>query len=41
MPRAPSAAALVGTDADKNAYVSPSGKFLGRNGVVVAVKFNF
>lgn len=34
-------AALVGTDADKNAYVSPSGKFLGRNGVVVTVKFNF
>ena len=31
-----------GTDADKSFYASPkNGKFLGRNGVVLGVKYNF
>lgn len=34
-------AAVLGTDADKNVYVTPSGKFTGRNGVVVGVKYAF
>jgi uncharacterized protein (TIGR02001 family) len=34
-------AALVGTDADKSLYVTPSGKFTGKNALVVGVKFNF
>lgn len=37
----PSASFIV-TDADKNFYASPkNGKFLGRNGVVLSVKYNF
>lgn len=33
---------IVGTDADKNFYASPrNGKFLGKTGVVVGVKYNF
>jgi uncharacterized protein (TIGR02001 family) len=35
-------AALVGTDADKTFYASPAnGKFLGKTGVVVSVKYTF
>ncbi len=34
-------AALVGTDADKTTYVSPSGQFLGRTTVVAMAKYNF
>ena len=35
-------AALVGTDADKSFYASPvNGKFLGKAGLVVGVKYNF
>ncbi|MGB3067779.1 MAG: TorF family putative porin [Ottowia sp.] len=34
-------AALVGTDAKKELYATPSGKFTGRNGVVVGVKYTF
>jgi uncharacterized protein (TIGR02001 family) len=34
-------ATLVGTDADKAIYVSPSGKFLGKTGLVVGVKYGF
>ncbi len=33
--------ALVGTDADKAWYVSPSGQFLGKTSLVVGVKYNF
>jgi len=33
--------ALVGTDADKAWYVSPSGKFLGKAGLVLGAKYNF
>jgi uncharacterized protein (TIGR02001 family) len=37
----PSASFII-TDADKNFYASPkNGKFLGRNGVVLSVKYNF
>lgn len=35
-------AAVVGTDANKTFYASPAnGKFLGKSGVVVAVKYSF
>jgi uncharacterized protein (TIGR02001 family) len=34
-------AALVGTDADKNLFVTPSGKFTGKNAVVLGAKFAF
>ena len=34
-------AMLVGTDADKNGYVTPQGKFTGRNGLVLGAKFSF
>jgi len=34
-------AAVVGTDADKAWYVSPSGKFLGKSSLVLGVKYNF
>jgi uncharacterized protein (TIGR02001 family) len=35
-------AAIVGTDADKSYYASPAnGKFLGKSGVVVGLKYNF
>ena len=34
-------AAIVGTDADKSLYVTPSGRFTGRTGVVVGVKYTF
>ena len=33
--------AAVGTDADKDAVVSPSGKFLGKNALVLGAKFGF
>lgn len=33
--------ALQGTDAKSGAYVSPTGKNLGRDGLVVSVKYNF
>jgi uncharacterized protein (TIGR02001 family) len=33
--------ALVGTDANSGAYVSPSGKNLGRTGLVLGVKYGF
>ena len=33
--------AIVGTDADKNWYIAPSGKFLGKTALVVGVKYNF
>lgn len=33
--------ALVGTDASKDLYVTPSGRFTGRTGVVVGVKYSF
>jgi hypothetical protein len=33
--------AIVGTDADKNWYVSPSNKFLGKTAVVLGLKYNF
>ena len=32
---------IIGTDAAKGSYVSPSGKNLGRSSVVVALKYNF
>jgi uncharacterized protein (TIGR02001 family) len=32
---------VLGTDADKNWYVSPSGKFLGKSSAVLGVKYNF
>lgn len=34
-------AALVGTDVNKTAYVSPSGKNLGRSGAVIGIKYSF
>ena len=34
-------AALVGTDADKAAYYTPAGKFTGKTGVVVGLKYAF
>ena len=34
-------AALVGTDADKALYVTPAGKFTGKTGLVVGVKYAF
>ena len=34
-------AAAVGTNADKTFYVTPSGKFTGKNALVVGVKYNF
>ena len=34
-------AALVGTDADKRAYVTPAGKFTGKNALVVGAKYSF
>jgi uncharacterized protein (TIGR02001 family) len=33
--------AVVGTNADKALYVTPSGRFTGRTGVVVGVKYTF
>lgn len=33
--------AVLGTDADKALYYTPSGKFSGRTGVVVGVKYSF
>jgi len=34
-------AALIGTDAEKGAYVSPAGKQLGKTGAVVGLKYTF
>lgn len=34
-------AALVGTDADKALYVTPAGKFTGKTGLVLGVKYSF
>lgn len=34
-------AAVVGTDADKNGYVTPGGRFTGRTGVVASAKYSF
>ena len=34
-------AAIVGTDADKNLYVTPAGKFTGKTALVVGVKYTF
>ena len=34
-------AALIGTDANKGAYVSPAGKQLGKAGLVVGIKYTF
>lgn len=34
-------AALVGTDADKALYITPAGKFTGKTGVVVGLKYAF
>ena len=34
-------AALVGTDASKTFYVTPAGKFTGRNALVLGAKFSF
>jgi len=34
-------AAVVGTDADETVYFTPSGKFTGKTGVVVGVKYSF
>ena len=34
-------AALVGTDANKTLYVTPAGKFTGKAGLVLGVKYNF
>lgn len=34
-------AMIVGTDADKTVYVSPSGKFLGKSSLVLGVKYTF
>jgi uncharacterized protein (TIGR02001 family) len=33
--------AAVGTDANKTAYVTPAGKFTGRNGLVLGAKYSF
>ena len=34
-------AAIVGTDADKDLFVTPAGKFTGKSGVVVGLKYAF
>ena len=34
-------AMLVGTDADKNGYVTPNGSFTGKNALVLGAKFSF
>ena len=34
-------AAVVGTDADKTVYFTPAGKFTGRTGLVLGVKYSF
>jgi uncharacterized protein (TIGR02001 family) len=34
-------ATLVGTDADKTLYFTPAGKFTGRGGLVLGIKYNF
>lgn len=34
-------AALVGTDADKSLYITPAGKFTGKTGVVLGLKYAF
>ncbi len=34
-------AAIVGTDASRSLYVTPSGRFTGRTSLVVGVKYNF
>lgn len=34
-------AAVIGTDAHKHIFVSPSGKFLGKNAIVLGAKFGF
>lgn len=34
-------AALVGTDADKAVYFTPAGKFTGKTGLVLGVKYSF
>ena len=34
-------AMLVGTDADKTGYVTPDGKFTGKNALVLGAKFSF
>ena len=34
-------AALIGTDADKTGYITPQGKFTGKNGLVLGAKFSF
>lgn len=34
-------AAAVGTDADKSGYVTPDGKFTGKNALVVGAKYSF
>jgi uncharacterized protein (TIGR02001 family) len=34
-------AAVVGTDAEKAVYVTPAGKFTGRTGLVLGVKYSF
>lgn len=34
-------AAVVGTDADKALYITPAGKFTGKTGVVVGLKYAF
>ncbi len=34
-------AAIIGTDAEKGSYVSPSGKQLGKAGLVVGIKYAF
>jgi uncharacterized protein (TIGR02001 family) len=34
-------ASVIGTDAKKTAYVTPKGKFTGRAGLVLGVKYNF
>ena len=34
-------AAVVGTDADKGSYYTPAGKFTGKAGVVVGLKYSF
>jgi uncharacterized protein (TIGR02001 family) len=34
-------AAVVGTDADKTVYVTPAGKFTGKNAIVLGAKYTF
>ncbi|WP_323740813.1 TorF family putative porin [Caenimonas koreensis] len=34
-------AAIIGTDADKTVYLTPSGKFTGRAGLVLGAKYSF